>query len=314
MLPVRHIVVTERALNVSRLSVETRHAVRRVVAVRNLKVKPTIVSRESAGRLMGFTLIELLVVIAIIAILAAMLLPSLSRAKLASKRAVCASNSRQVYLAMKLYADDHQDLLYCDSGGSMPNGGQWTLNPRSSILLQPGDDNAYWGLAYLDYARRQQNIWRCPSATVSDEWREEGLTYPTEYWLGSTYGLSDCLTRKPFPSTAHTAKKVTTFVRPARLIVFQDAVEQKMECFQDGQSADSLGLFPGTKEILTQWRYDLASLYPGIDLGMQWYRHNKRCQTSWLDGHVSNLRFTGWTKGIDYRFYTGDEPQEASPD
>lgn len=276
------------------------------------KINGIVVSQKSIGRCEGFTLIELLVVIAIIAILAAMLLPSLSRAKLASKRAVCAGNLRQVYLAMKLYADDHQDLVYCDSKGDMPNGGQWTLNPRSSILLQPDDDRAYWGVAYLDYAKRQQNIWRCPSATVSDEWREEGLTYPTEYWLGSTYGIQSFLT-KPFPSGPG-PRKMTSFVRPARLIVFQDAVEQKMECYQDGQSADSLGLFPGTKEILTQWRYDLASLYPGIDLGMQWYRHNKRCQTAWLDGHVTNIRFTGWTKGIDYRFYTGDEPQEASPD
>jgi prepilin-type N-terminal cleavage/methylation domain-containing protein/prepilin-type processing-associated H-X9-DG protein len=274
-----------------------------------------IVSRQSAGSsivaLNGFTLIELLVVIAIIAILAAMLLPTLSRAKLASKRAVCASNSRQVYLAIKLYGDDHQDLVYCDSGGSMPNGGQWTLNPRSSIILPPDDERAYWGVAYLDYAKRQQNIWRCPSATVSDEWREDGLTYPTEYWLGSSYGIPQYLS-KPFLGSG--PRKLTTFVQPARMIVFQDAVEQKMECYQDGQSADSLGLFPGTKEILTQWRYDLASLYPGIDLGMQWYRHNKRCQTTWLDGHVSNIRFTGWTKGIDYRFYTGDQPLEASPD
>ncbi len=59
----------------------------------------------------GFTLIELLVVIAIIAILAVLLLPVLSRAKGAAKRTVCISNTRQINLALHMYADDHQDAI-----------------------------------------------------------------------------------------------------------------------------------------------------------------------------------------------------------
>ena len=256
------------------------------------------------GKNRAFTLIELLVVIAIIAILAGLLLPALARAKSQAKKIKCTNNVRQIFLGVRLYADDNGDVIY-NNGGTEPNGGQWTANPRSTINLAPDDGLAYWGLAYLPYVNGQQALWTCPAAKYSDEWREDGLTYPDSFWLTSTYGLNQFVTQT-YPGGSTKARRLGSFVSPSKMIVFQDAMEQKME-----GPDDTLGLFPGSpaEGILYQWRFDLASLYPGIDCAAEWLRHNGRNQTMWLDGHSSLYKIKDYKTGIDYRYYTGDEPQ-----
>ncbi len=73
------------------------------------------------AKVTGFTLIELLVVIALIAILAALLLPSLGRAKLSALTINCASNVKQLGVALQMYADDNHSYL------PMPHGSvPWT--------------------------------------------------------------------------------------------------------------------------------------------------------------------------------------------
>jgi prepilin-type N-terminal cleavage/methylation domain-containing protein len=136
----------------------------------------------------GFTLIELLVVIAVIAILAALLLPALARAKQKGQQAVCLSNLKQVGLAFTLYLGDHDDRFpdRRDLKSSLPGGYHpWATWP-------PSDPRGGWAALVLKDQGASYSLWSCPTAINSpvgnviqslQSFSTNAAEPPSRYWL-----------------------------------------------------------------------------------------------------------------------------------
>ena len=89
----------------------------------------------------GFTLIELLVVVAVIAVLLAILLPALRKARTLTKRIACQSNLKQIAVACNMYLDDNDGRFYQERNANVLYGGWSGMQPPSSRPL-----NKYFGL------------------------------------------------------------------------------------------------------------------------------------------------------------------------
>jgi prepilin-type N-terminal cleavage/methylation domain-containing protein/prepilin-type processing-associated H-X9-DG protein len=245
-------------------------------------------------RSQAFTLIELLVVIAIIAILAAMLLPALTRAKMASRTAACKSNMRQIRLAFQLYQDDHQGLghprrnwmRWIRDGGDFSHPGSLD---RGNMIT--GDHSeAYWGVGYAPYLAYNHKVCFCPEAKSADDQYDPQTHNDGKFQGGHVYitygfngyyqtstpgaaGLDVALFEGSVnaASAAGRARPATALRAPATTILFQDAWEAMLDGSED------------TPLNLSQW-----AAYP--DRLNEYYRHNGRGNIMWADGHASQAR------------------------
>src|SRR6188768_2645850 len=111
-------------------------------------------------RTQGYTLIELLVVIAIIAILAGMLLPALSKAKVKGQAAMCTSNMKQLQLSWLMYPDDNNGVLVQNYNGNANAPERWVRGDMTNdqdatniVLIQTG---------YLWKYNPALGIYKCP--------------------------------------------------------------------------------------------------------------------------------------------------------
>ncbi len=132
----------------------------------------------------AFTLIELLVVIAIISILAAIIFPVFAKAREKARQAACASNLKQIGLAVLQYEQDNDELLPDRRDLKL------SLGYRAPAVLWPttSDPRAAWAAVVLDPYIHNANIWSCPSVEGSamgsaGEVVQTANGITTRYWM-----------------------------------------------------------------------------------------------------------------------------------
>ena len=270
--------------------------------------KRFVIAQSSA-----FTLIELLVVIAIIAILAALLLPALSKAKEQGKSAYCINSLRQIDIAMALYEDDNEGWLHHTPVGSPPNHGKWYMNPRMQaarkVIDDPNSSDAYWGVAYYAHAGKQVRLWRDPAARVVDEWRWD-YKFSPDFWLDGAYGINGRFFSavQRYGATGVHPRRRNELDAPTETILVQDAGEHRLEADGAATTNDALGCNPGVTRNLSEWRLSgrWGLYYPEYEIIQEWFRHGKN-NTLWGDGHVGSIPITDNAEKLmgTIHWYTG---------
>lgn len=218
----------------------------------------------------GFTLVELLVAIVIIAILAALLLPALSRGRGTAYRVRCVGNLRQLGVAAHMYWDDNNGACFRYRIGAT-NGGEWYwfgwlgAGAEGERAYDPTPGALY---SYL----RGRGVELCPAfdyLSPQVKLKAKGAAYG----YGYNWYLSSGAAEPPV--------KITRVPRPGDLALLADAAQ--VNTWQAPASADN--------PMLEEWYYiDTSTNQPNGH-----FRHSRRANVLFCDGHVGAEKFVPGT-------------------